>query len=65
MKGNTMKLTILSNEEQKDEAVRAIVTAQHEMESMIDDGGLKFEDKGWASVSIRQMVAINWLSLCA
>ena len=58
-----MELTILSNEEQKAEAVRAIVTAQHELNYLSSKGHWFYDDE-LVSVSIRRNDACEWLSLC-
>ena len=67
-----MKLTILSDAEQKEEAVRAIVTAQHEIEAMDDnkiDGDMEVGYKNYVFLDFaaldRRTDACEWLSLCA
>ena len=58
-----MKLTILSNEEQKAEAVRAIVTAQHEIDAMVVNT-LGRNNDAVVDAMWRQDDACEWLSLC-
>ena len=53
----------LSNEEQQAEAVRSIVTAQHEIESMAKDN-LEYTTGSMLDAAARQENACEWLSLC-
>lgn len=54
-----MKLSTISDAEQKEEAVRAIVTAQHETEAVLDE-----RLSGIVAI-LRRDIACEWLSLVA